>query len=173
MNVKNNKRRRKSREAIENVFIELIEEKELHHITVSDICQKADINRSTFYSNYVDIFDLASTICESVNSELSRKFGEEASLRYLTDNTADFFTFVQENQKLFRTVFKLNYDKTVEPSYYNTLLAERYFGNKYIDYHIEFFRNGFNAILRKWVFGGCKESPAEMAEILKSEYSGR
>ncbi|MBQ6836792.1 MAG: TetR family transcriptional regulator C-terminal domain-containing protein, partial [Clostridia bacterium] len=40
----------------------------------------------------------------------------------------------------------------------------------HIDYHIEFFQAGFNAIVKKWLESGCKESPEEMENILKSEY---
>ena len=42
-----------------------------------------------------------------------------------------------------------------------------------IKYHIEFFRNGLNAIIKLWLAEGCQESPAEMAEVLKQEYRGR
>jgi hypothetical protein len=42
-----------------------------------------------------------------------------------------------------------------------------------IKYHIEFFRNGLNAIIKLWLANGCKESPEEMATILKQEYRGR
>ena len=48
-----------------------------------------------------------------------------------------------------------------------------YYGNndKYIDYHIEFFRAGLNAVLKKWLYNGCLESPEEISEIIKSEYT--
>ena len=52
MNIKNNRRRRASRDAIENIFIELLQTKSLIEITVSDICKKAGLNRSTFYQLY-------------------------------------------------------------------------------------------------------------------------
>lgn len=39
-----------------------------------------------------------------------------------------------------------------------------------MEYHIEFFRAGFNAILKKWLNNGCDKSPYEMAEILQTEY---
>ena len=35
---------------------------------------------------------------------------------------------------------------------------------------IEFFKSGFNAIIKKWLSNGCKETPEEMENILKSEY---
>ena len=47
------------------------------------------------------------------------------------------------------------------------------FGDTNVKYHIEFFRNGFNAIIKLWLKDGCKESPEEMAQILKTEYRGR
>ena len=62
MNTPNNKRKRDSQERIERVFIELIQTKELNEITVSDICNKADLNRSTFYANYIDVYDLVDKI---------------------------------------------------------------------------------------------------------------
>lgn len=62
MNTPNNKRKRESVEKIEKVFIELLQSKELSQIRVSDICKKAQLNRTTFYSNYEDIYDLADSI---------------------------------------------------------------------------------------------------------------
>ena len=43
MNIKNNRRRRASRDAIENIFIELLQTKSLNEISVSDICKKSRI----------------------------------------------------------------------------------------------------------------------------------
>ena len=43
MNVKNNKRRRASVEKIETVFVQLLQEKELHKISVAEICKKTGL----------------------------------------------------------------------------------------------------------------------------------
>lgn len=53
-----NRKRQHSRIAIEHVFVELLQEKSLEKITVVEICRKAKVNRSTFYSNYIDVYDL-------------------------------------------------------------------------------------------------------------------
>ena len=42
----------------------LIQTKELNEISVSDICKRAGLNRTTFYANYSDIYGLADTIRE-------------------------------------------------------------------------------------------------------------
>ena len=52
------KRIRKTKQNIRNALFELLEEKTRDKITVSEIVQKADINRSTFYFYYEDINDL-------------------------------------------------------------------------------------------------------------------
>lgn len=65
MNTKNNKRKRDSIQKIEQVLIEFLQTKELNQIRVSDICKKANLNRSTFYANYIDIYELADTIREN------------------------------------------------------------------------------------------------------------
>jgi len=46
-----------------HAFQLLIEEKPFHKITVTDIIQKAGINRTTFYHHYVDKYDLRDKIC--------------------------------------------------------------------------------------------------------------
>ena len=56
---------------------------------------------------------------------------------------------------------------------YDTVRAEKDFENKHIKYHIAFFRNGINAIIKMWLAGGCVETPEEMADIIKQEYKGR
>lgn len=39
------------------------------------------------------------------------------------------------------------------------------YDNKHIDYHIEFFRTGLNAVIKKWLSNGCKETPKEINEL--------
>ena len=35
------------------------------------------------------------------------------------------------------------------------------------------FRQGFNAIVKMWLLGGCRETPEDMAQIIRSESRGR
>ena len=172
MNVKNNKRRRQSRERIEKAFIELLQTRDLKNITVSDLIKMAELNRSTFYANYIDIFDLADKTRETLENDFGKLFAE---YDYFNERTGalKMFRHIKENQIFYKTYFKLCYDEKHLISIYDSERAKTEHIDTNIKYHIEFFRNGLNAIIKLWLAEGCKESPEEMAEVLKAEYRGR
>ena len=53
------KRVQKSKSSIINTFLEMRAKKPLEKITVTELCKKAEINKSTFYVHYRDIYDLS------------------------------------------------------------------------------------------------------------------
>lgn len=172
MNVKNNRRRRESQEKIERAFIELLQTRQIKDITVSDIIKNTKLNRSTFYANYIDIFDLADKTREKLEKEFSNLF---ADYDYFNERTGalKMFTHIKENQIFYTTYFKLCYDDKHLVSIYDSRRAKQEQIDNNIKYHIEFFRNGLNAIIKMWLSGGCRESPEDMAEVIKQEYRGR
>lgn len=172
MNVKNNKRRKESQEKIEKAFIELLQTREIKDITITDIIKSTNLNRSTFYANYIDIFDLADKTRKKLEEDFSGLF---ADYDYFNERSGalKMFTHIKENQIFYKTYFKLCYDEKHLVSIYDSKRAEKEHMTNNLKYHIEFFRNGLNAIIKLWLAGGCKESPEEMAEILKQEYRGR
>ena len=172
MNIVNNKRRKESQEKIEKVFLKLIQKKNIDEISVSTICEMASVNRSTFYANYIDIYDLV----EKVKAKMADDFAEfqiSNNSKHDPNGYLNLFTYIKENQIFFKTYFKLESISITPVNVYNVDLAEKYYKNKYIDYHIEFFRAGLNAIIKKWLNSGCKESPEEMADILQAEYTNK
>lgn len=172
MNIKNNKRRKESRTKIEKTFVELLQSRDIKEISVSELIKATGLNRSTFYANYVDIFDLADKVRAELESQFSEMFAE---YDYFNERTGalKMFTHIKENQIFYNTYFKLCYDEKHLISIYDVKRAEQEHIDSNIKYHIEFFRNGLNAIIKLWLAGGCQESPQEMAEVLKAEYRGR
>lgn len=170
MNTINNKRKRDSQLKIEKVFLELIQTREIGDISVTDICKKANLNRTTFYSNYVDIYDLADKIKEKLEADVSLLYNDERTHKYNSNNFLKLFEHIKENQIFYKTYFKLEYDKIDAIVDWDVNQASMYYGDNYIDYHIEFFKAGLNAVIKKWLYNGCKESPEEINEIIKSEY---
>ena len=64
MNVKNNKRHQETIAAIDRALLSLMKEKNLKDISVYELCNKAEANRSTFYENHTDVFTLANVYAE-------------------------------------------------------------------------------------------------------------
>lgn len=171
MNTKDNKRKKESQEKIEKIFVELIQTKEINEISVTDICKKASLNRTTFYSNYIDIYDLADKIKEKMINDFFSLYEEETKTKTHSYDFLKLFKHIKENQIFYKTYFKLNFDATAD----NFLLDEKEFNRLYgsntnIEYHMEFFKAGLNAIIKKWLKNNCKESPEEIVQIIKDEY---
>ena len=173
MNTPNNKRKKESMERIEKVFIEMLQTKKLSEISVSDICKLAGLNRTTFYANYTDIYGLTDAIRDKLENEVSDLYREEVTQGFNSNDYLKLFQHIKDNQIFYKTYFKLGYDNNYKIFRYDTNLAREHFQNRFIEYHMEFFKAGITQIIKLWLKSGCKESPEDMAEIIKSEYHGR
>ncbi len=107
MNTKNNQRTRLSKILLKNALMDLLSEKgSVTKISVRELCERADLNRSTFYAHYSEPKELL----EEVEAELLdatrehlQKIGAENDIgahRYLLS----FLIYVKENDKPFRTL---------------------------------------------------------------------
>lgn len=134
--------------------------------------KKASLNRSTFYANYLDIYDLAEKIKNNMETEFAQ-FQLSNNAKQNSDGYLNMFRYIKDNQIFFKTYFKLEEISKNIPTQYRIELAEKYYDNKFIDYHIEFFRAGLNAIIKKWLNNNCLESPEEMVKIITSEYKNK
>lgn len=173
MNTPNNKRRKNSQEKIERAFVHFLQTKEINEISVTDICKEAKLNRSTFYTNYLDVYDLVEKIVKKIENDVFMLYQEERETKNNTNDFLKLFRHIKENQIFYKTYFKLNKDKHFIIQQYDTNLSKHMYDDKFIDYHIEFFMAGLNAIVKKWLNNDCKESPEEIDHILKSEYQSK
>ncbi len=172
MNTKNNKRRIATRENIEKAFIELLQTKEISQITVSQICKISGYNRTTFYANYLDIYDLADKIKDKLEAEVNELY-ENKLLSACGNNYLKLFHHIKENQMFYITYFKLGYDSRHIVDLGSISEQAANFPADNLDYHIEFHKAGLNAIIKKWLSSNCDKSPEEMVQIIKDEYTRR
>ncbi len=173
MNTKDNRRKKASCEKIQKAFIELLQTRDLSKISVSDLCKESNLNRSTFYANYVDIYDLADKIIKNLEQDLQRVYAQEWQSHTHSYDYKKLFSHIKDNQLFYKTFFKLDYDNSYKSSFYAPEILKQHHGYNHLDYHMEFFKSGITAIIKKWLYSGCKESPEEMTQILRDEYSGR
>ena len=77
---------------IRTAFYELLKEMDHDKITVTALCERAEINRATFYKHYLDVPDLVDKLQTETLERLSQKF-EAAS------NDGDIKSFIIDTLK--------------------------------------------------------------------------
>lgn len=65
-----NRRIKKTKKSIINTFLELRSKKPIEKITVKELCDKAEINKSTFYTYFKDIYDLSEHLESQIANEV-------------------------------------------------------------------------------------------------------
>lgn len=64
----------RSRMLIKTAFAELLNEKDINKITVTDIVDRANISRGTFYAHYLDVYDLYAAIQSNMIEAIDELF---------------------------------------------------------------------------------------------------
>ena len=70
----------KTRKALYRAFEELMKSKSFEQIKVSDICNEALINRSTFYDHYTDKYDLLEEYMNSLKDAFTEEITKDDSI---------------------------------------------------------------------------------------------
>ena len=145
MNTPNNKLSKETTAAIDAAFISLMKDKEIKEITVSEICETAKINRSTFYDHYADVLALMKACSAKIEKQVEAQPHADGAFAWI-------FEYIKANADIFENYFKLGISE------------------KEADYKFLFFRNGVYAVAKMWFEGGCAETTEQMGEIVKREY---
>ncbi|MFW0761023.1 TetR/AcrR family transcriptional regulator [Staphylococcus cohnii] len=100
------RRVRKTQNAIKHAFIQLLNEKDLDKITISDIAHKADINRGTFYLHYEDKYMLLNKMENDYIEELSKTLNTKD--KFYVGMDAEAFARIFTEEKLKRIILHIN-----------------------------------------------------------------
>jgi len=164
--MKNDRRRRKTKQAIYKALIMLMNQKELRKITVQELCDSADIHRATFYYHYQDIFDLYEKIEDEITGEVIAIMGEAETQSYL-----DIYREMAVSIRSKLPVWHMLLGKNGHGHFYGRIcqaVEEKYLdiwrketGQE--DFSPEFLRlagagvAAFVAVMVKWIYDGCPE----------------
>lgn len=111
----------KTKELIRRVFVQLLREREFPQITVKELCNRARINRSTFYHHYEDIYALRDELIDSVIDEYTA---------HMETNFLDIHTFLSEDYPRLLTanlVYMYNHRELYELLWHQKLLGRNVF----------------------------------------------
>lgn len=124
--MKNDLRIIKTKQALEEALLALLQEKPLKSISITEICRLANINRGTFYLHYGQIEDLFEEYYREIMKDLSDSYQEPyrhvdiLNPRELNPSTIRIFHHIEKYKKFYRIVFS----RTVPMSYYYLLFNQ-------------------------------------------------
>ena len=156
----NNARTIQTKFMLKKALFELLSERNVNDINVKSLCQKAEINRSTFYLHYRDIEELLRTAKqEEVNKfyEFTSSISNDSSMK---DAATSYFTYIKNNDFIFRILLNGQHPD-FEKQFLTALLQISYQEGDIYD-HV-FSISGHLAITKHWIENGYIESIEDMA----------
>lgn len=182
MNTKNNRRVQNTHERIIRAVYSFIwdEHRPLSKITVREVCEHAQINRSTFYAHYQDVFDVAERVEQRMAEEIQTQFlahltGEDfmrqgftAMFRFFQTHRQFYLIYLAESNRshtleLISNLFAEQQNR-IKPEEFGYTTAEQ------LHYAQEFFKAGLSQLVYCWLQGGCKETPEELYHVLQTPF---
>lgn len=182
--IKSDRRIKYTKMTIKQSLVKLLQEKPISKISVKEICETADINRSTFYAHYTDQYDLLRQMVDETLQDLNMYLG---SYNFKVVEPESFqimnriFEYIVENAELCKVMLGENGDISLQKEI--MMIVQRqgmkeWMGKKAIDpdileYLYLFSVNAGIGIVHKWLQDGLKQSAREMADlVIKLIYQG-
>lgn len=177
MNGKVDRRVRKTKAQLRAGLARLMQKKSIKEITVKELVEEVDINRSTFYLHYNDIYQML----ESIERELMEEITEAIRLHPLNpiSKEASFpfiiqlFTILDENRDICSALLGPNGDiafigrieKIIADNIFEQLSAMIPENTRDIKYAYAFCLNGCVGMVKTWLSREAGDSPQHMARL--------
>ena len=173
--IRENRRVRYTRMALRESLLALLQQYPINKITVSRICEQADVNRSTFYLYYKDSYDLLEKIESELHDELSRAIERSGSTLPNSDILKHVYEIIYKNRDICRVLFGEYGDKEflkkIGSMNREQILQDwrRQFGS--IDDTLLEYLHAFSAytnigVMERWISRDFQETPEQLAQLV-------
>ena len=167
-----------TKEKIIHAYIQLLSETKPGYISALEICEIANIHRSTFYRHYEGINDIEIDIEKTVLKTFSDILdntplddfinGRKTFLRTVSETIRNDLSFYTKVLLVNRRVdFIEKIDATIRNKLKETLSEKTELSDDEIDYVFTFAVAGRVAVYRKWIMSGFKQSEDTISSILE------
>jgi len=176
--IKQNRKIKYTQTALKDSLIELMKKKSITQITIKELCETADINRTTFYAHYGDQYQLLKSIedetiswVKNIIADFSGKTGKED----FTRNIEKVFEYIIENKNHIQVLMSEQGDIDFQRNLLIVLYGQCgiwliHDMNTDITTNSElyfvFLVNGSIGLIQHWLKTGLKETAHEMSEII-------
>lgn len=181
-------------ERFDKALLSLLEKKPFEYVTVSELCEAAEVNRSTFYLHYENTTDVLKEASAYVLDNFASYFSvdmESITSKYATCDLQElnfineeylhpYLSFIKDNQRLFftvlsqptvfdsRAIFQRLFDNI-----FNPILDRFHYPRDEQHYVMMFYLNGITAIISEWIKENCQKSIADVTSIIHYCIFGR
>jgi AcrR family transcriptional regulator len=169
---KMDRRARYTRMVLKQSLLALMEDRPISKISVKELCEKADVNRTTFYAHYNDIDELLRQIEDELFMEVRKSLVNGLGSESVSSMLLDILSAIKDNGELCKILFGEHGDRDCL-EYILQFAHDQTIGTwkklnptatqADLDKLFLFFSNGSIAIIRQWVLSGMKESPSSIA----------
>ncbi len=173
------RRTRRTVRAIKQAFFELASEKGIEKVTVSDIAERADINRKTFYHHYSSIealfdevlFDEARYAAASIRDGVLDESGELDVMKLFQTLSIKITEMAERNGAMLANVDTERFIRYFEPIMMQ-VASERIpdvYGDvpdEQMRYLITFIYSGLISVYHRWLADNSNYDMGELAELL-------
>ncbi|MFD1953463.1 TetR/AcrR family transcriptional regulator [Paenibacillus thailandensis] len=177
----------KTKKAIVAAFTELIEDMGFEALTVRDITEKADINRSTFYLHYRDKYDLLEKCEEEIYARMELATSQVKAMtsnelkEFFSGNEpfpfiANLIGYFQQNAYFMKTMlgpkgdpsFQMKIKEIIAKNITENVLSKTSKGESPVptDIFIAYMSSALLGVIQNWLNAGMKQTPRELASIL-------
>lgn len=174
----------RTRSAIYQALIELIEEKGFEILTISDITRRANLNRSTFYLHFRDKSDLVLQLEDEITQNFERilikdlaiNFKELEKMEAPLPMVVSMFTYFKENARLIGAMLDIKGDLSLQNQIIQVIQKNISLGflmgiqsirfDVPAEYLFSYVISAHLGVVQTWIKKGCIESPEEMASNL-------
>jgi len=173
---------------MDEAFLALIEKKDFAYITVKEICEKAGVNRSTFYLHYETVGDLLAESTQRIIDEFITYMPHDAVefLKKLQDRPLEelylitpeyltpYLSYIKERRRVFKTTVEQASALRMTDAYQKLIchvfipIMNR-FGVLTEDqkYVMQFHISGLMAIINEWLKNDCKDSIEHIISVMQ------
>lgn len=177
MNRKNNRQYKGSDVRMKQAMLELMNLLPFDKITVRLICEKAEVNRSTFYAHYSDIYDMIEQMERNLRKKLMENFpASEKVIPLSRESFITFLRFIRQYKDFYKSALKTRrefpirqgfeplWEQVIRPFSMKAGITSE---SKMMFYFVG-FQAGLTMILKRWVEQDCLESEEKIAEIIRN-----
>lgn len=151
-------------EYIMDALLLLMEKKDYHDISITELCEKAGATRMSFYRN----FESKEDILRKWLAEVTDRFVAQRGISYKNDAPHDYFVtlfaHLEQHKNICTALHEAGLDYLLKEEFDRVFLSIH--GGEYDDYKSFFHAGGIYNVFLLWLMRGCAETPEELADKL-------